>query len=80
MDLATASTIRAIINGLRKSGTISDPHITAILRELEAIEPELARYSGAGQYRVRQLCIDIAADSGVETSIETAEPPLRFNH
>lgn len=80
MDLATATALRAIIAGLRKSGAISDqPHVAAIVRELEAVEGDLRNYGTDKQTRVRKLCMDIAADAGVETTIKAAEAEMRFN-
>ena len=80
MDLATATALRAIVAGLRKSGAISgEPHVAAIVRELEAVEGDMKNYGTDKQYRVRKLCMDIAADAGVTTSIKTAEAESRFN-
>lgn len=76
MDRATSEAILAIVRGLRKSGAISEPHVGAIVRELEAVEPEVAQYGADGQIRFRRLCMSIAADAGIETSIKSAEPPM----
>ncbi len=80
MDTATISALRAIVAGLRKSGAISDePHVAAIVRELESAEKGLANYGTAERTRVRQLCMDIAKDAGVATSIKSPEAELDWN-
>lgn len=80
MDIATAAALRAVVAGLRKSGAISDdPHVTAIVRELEAIEGDLQRYGTDKRTRVRQLCMDLASDAGLTTKIKAAEAEMGFN-
>lgn len=76
---ATMTALRAIVSGLRKSGAISDPHVNAIVTELEAADKSLRNYDGE-RLQVRELCMAIAKDAGVETSITVAEAPLDFNH
>jgi formate-dependent phosphoribosylglycinamide formyltransferase (GAR transformylase) len=79
MNKATAAALRSIVSGLRKSGAISEPHIDAIVAAMESEEPELKRWGKQEWISYRQLCIDIASDAGVTTSIEVAEPD-EWNH
>lgn len=78
MDVATATAFRAVISGLRRSGAIQVENVEGILRELEAAEPDLKRWGTEQWIRYRCLCMEIATDAGVPTSIKSAEPPMEW--
>lgn len=73
MNRATSTALRAIVTGLRKSGAISEPHVEMIVREFEAAEAGLEQWGGAERIQFRQLCMNIASDAGIETSIKVAD-------
>jgi hypothetical protein len=44
-----------------------------IVREFEAAEAGLEQWGGAERIQFRQLCMNIASDAGIETSIKVAD-------
>ncbi|WP_374526544.1 hypothetical protein [Sphingopyxis sp.] len=79
MNDATGAALRAIISGLRKSGAISQPHVQAIVTELEAAD-NAKDCTTIERIAIRKMCMGIAADAGVKTSITAPEPEMRFGH
>jgi hypothetical protein len=78
MDFTTAAALRAIVSGLRRSGAISDPHVTAVVSELEALDAGFLKTVSPDRIAVRRLCMGIADDGGVETTIQTEEPAMEW--
>lgn len=80
MDQGTAAALRAVLSGLRKSGAISNNHVEAVVRELEKLDVNLGKVSSPDRYPVRCLCMDVAADAGVDTEIKSPEPNMDWRH
>lgn len=76
MELVQRLAIKAIVNGLRKSGAIGDEAMAGIADELQAAA-ENADFGGLGRGSdaLRTLARDIFPGAGGEPIILDADPP-----